>query len=69
MHAGSGLRDGGTIAAHPVSSLHKPCLNEFGAMAQARRFVLPRSLVIIAAIALAALVAGFLAFGGGNMGH
>jgi hypothetical protein len=30
---------------------------------------LPRALVIIAAIALIALIAGFLAFGGGNMGH
>jgi hypothetical protein len=30
---------------------------------------LPRSLVILAAIALAALIAGFLAFGGGNMGQ
>jgi hypothetical protein len=29
----------------------------------------PRTLVIIAAIALLALIAGFLAFGGGNMGH
>jgi hypothetical protein len=29
----------------------------------------PRTLVIIAAVALLALIAGFLAFGGGNMGH
>jgi hypothetical protein len=29
----------------------------------------PRALLIIAAIALIALIAGFLAFGGGNMGH
>jgi hypothetical protein len=29
----------------------------------------PRTLVIIAAIAVLALIAGFLAFGGGNMGH
>jgi hypothetical protein len=29
----------------------------------------PRALVIIAAIAIIALIAGFLAFGGGNMGH
>jgi hypothetical protein len=29
----------------------------------------PRALIIIAAIALIALIAGFLAFGGGNMGH
>jgi hypothetical protein len=28
-----------------------------------------RAFVIIAAIALIALIAGFLAFGGGNMGH
>jgi hypothetical protein len=30
---------------------------------------LPRSLTILAAIAVAALIAGFLAFGGGNMGQ
>jgi len=29
----------------------------------------PRTFVIIAAIAVLALIAGFLAFGGGNMGH
>jgi hypothetical protein len=29
----------------------------------------PRPLVIIALIALAALIAGFVAFGGANMGH
>jgi hypothetical protein len=29
----------------------------------------PRTLVIMAAIALLALIAWFLAFGGGNMGH
>jgi hypothetical protein len=29
----------------------------------------PRALIVIAAIALIALIAGFLAFGGGNMGH
>jgi len=29
----------------------------------------PRALVIIVAIAIIALIAGFLAFGGGNMGH
>jgi hypothetical protein len=33
------------------------------------RSVVPRALLIIAAIALIALIAGFLAFGGGNMGH
>jgi hypothetical protein len=35
----------------------------------ARRLALPRSVVIIIAIALLALIAGFLAFGGGNMGN
>jgi hypothetical protein len=30
---------------------------------------LPRSLVVLAAIALAAMIAGFLVFGGANMGH
>jgi hypothetical protein len=30
---------------------------------------LPRSLVILAVIALLAFAAGFLAFGGGNMGN
>ena len=30
---------------------------------------LPRPFVIIAFVALAALVAGFLVFGGANMGH
>jgi hypothetical protein len=30
---------------------------------------LPRAFIIIAAIALAALIAGFLVFGGGNMGQ
>jgi len=33
------------------------------------RLDVPRALLIIAAIAIIALVAGFLAFGGGNMGH
>jgi hypothetical protein len=33
------------------------------------RLDVPRALIIIAAIALIALLAGFLAFGGGNMGH
>ena len=33
------------------------------------RLALPRSLVILAVIAVLALVAGFLAFGGGNMGN
>jgi hypothetical protein len=33
------------------------------------RLAVPRSLVIILAVALIALIAGFLAFGGGNMGH
>jgi hypothetical protein len=33
------------------------------------RLAVPRTLVIIAAIAVLALIAGFLAFGGGNMGH
>ena len=30
---------------------------------------MPRSVIIIALIALAALLAGFLLFGGANMGH
>jgi hypothetical protein len=30
---------------------------------------LPRWLIILAVIALVATIAGFLAFGGGNMGH
>jgi len=33
------------------------------------RLAVPRTFVIIAAIAVLALIAGFLAFGGGNMGH
>jgi len=33
------------------------------------RLDVPRALLIIAAIALIALIAGFLVFGGGNMGH
>ncbi len=34
-----------------------------------RRLAVPRSLVILSVIALLALVAGFLVFGGGNMGN
>jgi hypothetical protein len=30
---------------------------------------LPRWLVVLALIAVAAMIAGFLVFGGGNMGH
>jgi len=33
------------------------------------RPAVPRGLIIIMAVALIALIAGFLAFGGGNMGH
>jgi hypothetical protein len=33
------------------------------------RLAVSRALVIMAAIAVIALIAGFLAFGGGNMGH
>jgi hypothetical protein len=33
------------------------------------RLALMRAFVIIVIIALVALIAGFLAFGGGNMGH
>jgi len=31
--------------------------------------LLPRAFIVIALVALAALVAGFLTFGGANMGH
>jgi hypothetical protein len=34
-----------------------------------RRIVLPRWLAVLAVIALVAMAAGFLAFGGANMGH
>jgi len=33
------------------------------------RLHVPRALIILAIVALIAVVAGFLAFGGGNMGH
>jgi hypothetical protein len=33
------------------------------------RLHVPRAFIILAIVALIAVVAGFLAFGGGNMGH
>ena len=33
------------------------------------RLAVPRAAIILGIIALIAIVAGFLAFGGGNMGH
>jgi hypothetical protein len=58
-----GIGPGGDCGAASLS------VNRFGGSMFHRRLALPRPIVIIIAIAAFALIAGFLAFGGANMGN
>jgi len=58
--AGKGLQQGGPVTYEHNSGAHDPRIG---------RVSLSRPLVILAIIAAVALLAGFLAFGGANMGQ